>query len=655
MPFPANVELDSGRYLIDSSFTISLKGNYDARLEKEATRFLRRLDRKTGSFFFQNKVKGEQQDAALTIQVERPAKVQLHEDESYTLTIRSQNIELRAITDLGAIRGLETLLQLTDASKEGYFFPEARITDEPRFAWRGLMLDVARHYMPIGVIFRNLDAMAALKLNVLHLHLSDDQGFRFASDAFPKLTEIASDGNFYTREQLRKVVEYADQRGIRVIPEIDVPGHATAILAAYPELGSKDTIYEVERYAGIFDPTLNPANEEVYAFLQILFEEVSEVFPDPFFHLGGDENLGKHWDNSEEIQEFMAKNKLKTNHDLQTFFNIRLQKILSGLNKRVMGWEEIMTPDMPKTAVIHSWRGEWEGVTPKKSLYDAAKSGYETILSNGYYLDLMQPASAHYLMDPAPSDADLTDKERKRILGGEMCMWSELVVPETVDSRIWPRGAAIAERFWSPENVKDVEDMYRRLDVVSLQLEQLGLQHLSARNMILRNLTNSTDLDPLKVLLDLVEPMKGYSRNPGGTMYASYSPFRLWADAAIPDASVARNFNTCVVKYLNGQQDSQQIISYLNEWEGNHKKVLPIIETSPVLLEIKELSASLSEIAIIGRQAVAFMESGEAPHKSWFDASRKALNVASQNGGRTELQVVSGITALVNQVETLAK
>lgn len=652
---PANVNLGNGPLLIDKNFSISLEGNYDQRLEKEATRFLRRLDQKTGRFFTQHKVKGKTTDAELVITVSQPGKVNLHEDESYSIVVSPSKIDLKAKTDIGAIRGLETLLQSLMVENGNYYFESLSINDSPRFAWRGLMLDVSRHFMPMDVIYRNIDAMAAVKLNVLHLHLSDDQGFRFQSKTFPQLTKLASDGLFYTHEDLKEIIAYADQRGIRVMPEIDVPGHATAMLVAYPELGSKDTTYVLERYAGIFDPTLDPTKDEVYNFLKSLFEEMSTIFPDDFFHIGGDENIGKHWIESESIQAFRKKNNLTDNHDLHTYFNIRLQKILAEMGKRTMGWEEIMSPKMPKSAVIHSWRGENEGTVALKSLNDAAKAGYETILSNGYYLDLMYSTADHYLVDPIPEGTDLTDKEKERILGGEMCMWSELAIPETIDSRLWPRAAAIAERLWSPGNVNNVEDMYRRLEILSLSLEQLGLKHNTARDIILRKLTKGHDITPLKTLVELVEPMKGYTRNPGGTLYASYSPFTLWADAATADAKVAREFNYHVDLYLAEKLDENMLADQLALWKNNHAKVLPIIEQSPVLLEIKKLSENLSKVSAIGLEALNLIEKDTAPPAKWIETSKKSLEAAEENGGRTELQIVSGIKMLLDQVEVQVK
>lgn len=646
MPLPAQMEWNDGSFLIQKDFSISLQGSYHKRLEQEATRFLRRLDNRTGRFFHQHLVKGEKSRASMVIAVARPGKVQLHEDESYELTVSSGRILLKANSDIGAIRGLETLLQLTSSSKDGYYFPELTISDKPRFAWRGIMLDVARHFMPMDVVLRNLDAMAAVKLNVLHLHLSDDQGFRFESTNFPQLTSLGSDGLFYTREDLKKIIDYADQRGIRVIPEIDVPGHATAILVAYPELGSKDTTYVLQRNSGIFDPTLDPSEDEVYRFLETLFAELAAIFPDPFFHIGGDENLGKHWDSNPGIQQFMSAKGLATNHELQAYFNIRLQKILEEYGKRTMGWEEIMTPDMPRTALIHSWKGEWEGVPAKKSLYQAAKAGYETILSNGYYLDLMFSAASHYQVDPAPSDAPLTPEERKRILGGEMCMWSELVVPATIDSRLWPRAAAVAERLWSPERIMDVKEMFRRLDVISLQLEEHGLTHIKNREMMMRNLVKGREVEPLRVLANVAEPLEGYTRNPAGTMYSVFSPYTLFADIALADAPDALVFSELVGAYMKDRDTlaKQDIICWLELWKKNHAALTAaLMEKAPALQEIESLSEHLSQAAIIGLAVLTEEQTAE-----FYISARATLKEARAQGGRTELAVIDPIEKLLD-------
>ena len=354
--------------------------------------------------------------------------------------------------------------------------------------------------------------------------------------------EQASDGLYYTQQEIKDLVKYADDLGIRVVPEFDVPGHGTAFLTAFPELGSKEGMtYEVERYAGIFDPTLDPTNDETYIFLDKLFKEVAPLFPDTYFHIGGDENEGKHWDENENIQQFMKDHNLKDNHELQTYFNIKLEKILANYGKTLMGWEEIMTENMPKSALIHSWRGVNEGLEPGESLVKAVQNGYQTILSNGYYIDLLLSVESHYLVDPMPA-VELSSEEQARILGGEATMWSELVTPLTIDTRVWPRTAAIAERFWSAQNVRDVDNMFLRLNTMSQFLELIGIQHIKTRNYLFRNISNYQDTHALRTLSDISEPFKIYSRNAGGTQYKTYSPFTLFADACVVDACLSKTF-----------------------------------------------------------------------------------------------------------------
>ena len=471
MPWPQTIEETGLKLEINSDLTISING-YDTqkRLQRASIDFLRRLSGRTGVFINEG-FPLETSSATIQIYFEKVSNLTNESDESYTLEVNSKNVTLKALTDVGALRGLETLLQLTRQNTSESYFPGVSVVDAPRFVWRGLMIDVARHFQPTAVIKRNLKAMASLKMNIFHWHLSDDQGFRVESKVFPKLHEVASDGLYYTQEQIKEIVSYASSLGIRVIPEIDVPGHASAILTAYPELGSKDGYnYSIERFSGVFNPTLDPTSERTYQFLENLFTEIAPLFPDKYFHIGGDENEGKYWDESDRIQAFKDKNNLKTNHDLQTYFNIKLELILNRLGKKLMGWDEIMTPNMSKTAVIHAWRGENEGMENSGPAVIAAKKGFQTVLSNGYYIDRMLSVEHHYSIDPV-GNAELTDLERIRILGGEATMWSELVTPLTIDSRIWPRTAAIAERFWSPKEVNDIENMKFRLKDVSNKLE----------------------------------------------------------------------------------------------------------------------------------------------------------------------------------------
>ncbi|WP_224995671.1 beta-N-acetylhexosaminidase [Cesiribacter sp. SM1] len=651
MPYPAQVDQQQGGFRLAPDFTVATSGAADERLYGGATRFLRRLDGRTGLFFTQEHVtaSSKQGQQGLLIKTSRPGEVKLDEDESYRLKVDNKGILLEAETDIGALRGLETLLQLVLADEQGYYIPAIEIQDSPRFPWRGLMIDVARHFQPMEVIKRNLDGMAAVKMNVLHLHLTDDQGFRVESKVYPQFHEKASEGEYFTQEQIKEIIRYADARGIRVVPEFDVPGHATSWVVAFPELASAPGPYTLENNSGVFDPTLDPTNEKTYEVLQGFFAEMAALFPDPYFHIGGDENEGKQWDANAKIQAFMKKNKLADNHELQTYFNNRIISFLEKKGKKVIGWDEILQPNLSKSSVIQSWRGA-------EGLAQAAKQGYTTILSNGYYIDLLHRASDHYLNDPLPAGNTLTAEERKRVLGGEAPIWSELVTPTTIDSRIWPRTAAIAERLWSPREVNDVEDMYRRLDYISFRLEELGLQHKRNQQVLLRNLSNGKPIEPLQTLVDVVEPMKGYTRNPGGNTYKTYSPYTLFADAATADAPAARRFNTLVEDYIQTKDGAarKEIIQWLEKWQENHALMEPLIVQSPVLKSIEGLSANLSNIAILGLQAMnsskgTMAGKKAADHASDTKQAMEQLEKAREQGGRTELQIVDAIEKLVMQ------
>jgi len=644
MPVPAQITLTGEKFRLTDSFTLAIQGKAGDRLYIGSTRALRRLSGRTGLFFSQDFItKANSSDTSnFIVKVNSEGHVTLNEDESYKLTITKGKIEIISETDIGALRGLETFLQLLSIDNKGYFFPTVKIDDYPRFPWRGLLIDVSRHFMPVNVIKRNLDGLAAVKMNVLHLHLADDQGFRVECKTFPKLHEEGSDGLYYTQEQIKDIIAYADDRGIRVIPEFDVPAHTTSWLVGYPELGSAPGPYTIERNWGIKDPTMDPTKETTYEFLDKFFEEMAALFPDEYMHIGGDENNGNQWNANEDIQEYMKENSIPDNHTLQSRFNKRILQILTKYGKKMVGWDEIFHPDLPKNIVIHSWRGQ-------ESLVESAKQGYNGILSNGYYIDLIQPASYHYLNDPIPEDSPLTESEKKNILGGEATSWGELVTYETVDSRIWPRTAAIAERLWSPQNVKNIEDMYHRLEIVSFHLEELGLTHIKNYEMMLRRLTNNTDITALRNLVDVIEPVKKYARHFQGVKYTSYSPYTRIVDAARPESMTARRFNKLVDELIENKANAHtdEIKSMLNLWRNNHKELVKTIKISPVIKEIETLSEDLAAISRIGLISIKYITKGKKKSKRWVNKSMKMLEKAKEPGGQTELMVISGIEKLV--------
>jgi len=650
MPVPASVQFHNERLPVDSSFRVATRGYADARLTGGISRFMRRLEGRTVLTFAPG-IAPDDQTTPLIVNCQGPGQniPAVGENESYRIDITSRQALLTAPTVIGALRGLETLLQLLDADRNGYFVPGVQIEDQPRFPWRGLLIDVGRHFQTMEVLKRNLDAMAAVKLNVLHWHLTEDQGFRVESKKFPKLHQLGSDGNYYTQDQVREIIAYARDRGIRVVPEFDIPGHSTSWLVGYPELGSAPGPYTIERRPGIFEPALDPTREEVYKFLDTFLGEMAVLFPDDYLHIGGDENEGKQWDRNPAIQAYMKQKGIKDNHALQAYCNTRLLKILQKHKKKMIGWDEILQPELPKDVVIHSWRGT-------AALAEAARKGYDGILSNGYYIDLIQPASQHYVADPLPANSTLTPQEAKHVLGSEATMWAEWVTPETIDSRIWPRTAAIAERLWSPRTVADVPDMYRRLAVISLQLEELGLTHRKNQDMMLRRLVRNDDIGPLRTLVSVIEPVKEYRRYEQRPQ-TMLSPLTGVVDAATPDSETARKFSWMVSEFLNDGPRFQLYRAELSEmlagWQTSGAALGPVIDRSPALKEIKPLAQNLTQLGETGLQAISYLKLNMPPPKEWRETSIAKLDEASKPYGALEFVVVSGVKQLVNSAAEL--
>jgi hexosaminidase len=646
MPIPANVQPGSGWMIIDSSFSVAINGYSDSRLERSVDLFLRNLRRQTGMPAQLMKL-SEATEARLVIQASRAnqAVQELGEDESYRLEITTGTAKLSAPTGLGVMRGFQTFLELVETTPQGFAVPALTIVDQPRFPWRGLMIDVGRHFMPLDVLKRNLDGMAAVKLNVLHWHLSENQGFRVESKKFPRLAAMGSDGLYYTQDQVRELIAYAAERGIRVVPEFDMPGHSTAWFVGYPELASAPGPYQIERKWGIFDPAMDPTEDETYRFLDKFIGEMAELFPDRYFHIGGDEVNGKQWDANPKIQAFMRTHGLKSNQDLQAYFNQRVEKIVSKHGKIMVGWDEILRPDLPKNIVVQSWRGQ-------ESLAQAVKQGFRGLLSYGYYLDLMWPAARHYAVDPlGDGAANLSPEEAARILGGEACMWSEYVSPENVDSRIWPRMAAVAERLWSAASVVDVDSMYRRMEVTSQWLDWLGLTHNSSYAPMLRRIAGSDQISSLKTLSDVVEPVKDYTREETAPVEpTSLTPLDRLIDAARPESATGRQFGKMVDVLLTGHASDltrQEIRGMLTAWRDNQSSLQPLESQSFLLQEVVPASGNLTRAATAGLEALDYMDRGARPEEAWKAKTLTLLGDAAKPQAQLLLVIVPSIQKLV--------
>jgi hexosaminidase len=638
MPVPARVRFEGGSLPLDARFGVTIEGARDPLLDRAVERTLLRITRLTGL-----PVVRSGGATALTIKCARPAAGvrPAIEDESYTLKVSSAGAVLTAATTYGALHGLETFIQLIEQGPTGFAVRGATIDDVPRFPWRGLLIDVCRHWIPPDVIKRNLNAMAAVKLNVLHWHLSEDQGFRVESKVYPLLHEKGSDGLYYTQDQVREIVRYAADRGIRVVPEFDMPGHTGAWLVGYPWLSSGKGPFEIGRTWGVYDPVLDPTNEKVYTFVDRLIGEMAGLFPDAFFHIGGDEVNGKQWDASPAVVSYRKQHAMATNEDLQAFFNTRVSAMLARRGKIMVGWEEVLHKDLPRSAVVHSWRGQ-------KSLADAAAQGYKGILSNGYYLDYIWPAAQHYAVDPMGKDAaNLPEEARKRILGGEACMWAEWVTPETIDSRIWPRTAAIAERYWSPASVTDVGDMYYRLGRVSRQLDATGVIHRSNYAAMLDRLANDGPTEALRGIVDLVEPVKNYNRGRRAT-FTSQTALNRLVDVARPESDEARAFGQLVDRYLadpSQKETRDAITAMLMRWQVLARDVQPAM-SAPLLEEAAPLVQNVSTVSGFGLRAV------ESLQKKWklalSTAEADALNKAIAPVADVLLMVAPHVKKLVD-------
>jgi hexosaminidase len=652
MPMPTSLQLGVGRLPVEQSFSVAVTGFKDVTLERGIHRFIRELSRETGMLLKQ-RVADSSSPTLLVQAVHGGEKVQrLGEDESYELVVSESGAKLTAPSPLGVLHGFQTFLQLVETTANGFSVPVITIEDKPRFAWRGLLVDIGRHFIPLDVLKRNLDGMAAVKMNVLHWHLYDNEGFRVESKRFPRLQEAGSDGQYYTQDEIREFVAYAHDRGIRIVPEFEMPGHSRSLFAGYPELASGPGPYKIE--PGGPDAVMDPTQEETYKFIDKFIQEMAALFPDDYFHIGGDEVNGSQWDANPKIQAFIRSHGMKTNQDLQAYFNQRLQKILSKHHKIMMGWDEVLHPDLPKTVVVQSWRGQ-------QSLATSAHQGYRSLLSFGYYLDLMWPASRHYAVDPmSGAAASLNPEEKSRIIGGEACMWGEWVTPENIDSRIWPRNAAIAERLWSSPEVQDAGSMYTRLDMLSRRLEWLGLTHRSAVVLAFYRMTGTNDITALRTLADVVEPVKDYARmNSLKTVWDFRGPLNRLVDIAAPESDQARRLRETVKAYIGSAYKDKaaegDIRTWLAAWRDNDARLHPLLEQSFLLNELAPLSEDLSTLAAAGLLALDYLDKSTPSSDSWRAQQLAVVERAKTPRADLLLMVAEPVQQLIERSEGQAR
>lgn len=602
LPVPRHVTMTDQPFRIDSGLTVAIDGYRDGRLERGVDRAIRRLEARVAIPLPRVFPTGGNASIVVSVEGQGFPIPDLKEDESYSLEVGPSGARLHAATVVGALRGLETLLQLQESDAQGFLIRGATIDDAPRFPWRGVLIDVSRHWEPPAVIKRTLDGMAAVKLNVMHWHLSDDQGFRVESRVFPRLQEMGSDGNYYTQDQIRDIVAYATDRGIRVVPEFDMPGHTTAWFVGYPELASASGPYQIERRWGVLTPTMDPTRETTWAFLTDFLAEVVPLFPDRYWHVGGDEVDPAQWNTSTAIQAWMKNRGLADADALQTTFNGRLFAILAAHNRTPVGWDEILQPGLPTGAVIQSWRG-------MAGLTGAASTGRQAILSAPYYLDHIKTAGEMYLADPLPDN--LPADQARLVLGGEACMWAEYVTMETIDSRLWPRLGALAERFWSPREVRDVPDMYRRLAVVSGRLAEVGVLHLTHTERMLARIAPLDQIPTLREFLRYARP-RGFA----GRGTNQLSPLTRLIDAADPDPFTEAEM-LALVATLDQPGHRDALRAHFTAMSGFVPRLQAITAQAPIAADGLPLAAILKEVGQAGFAALDFDAQGAAPDAAW--------------------------------------
>jgi hexosaminidase len=648
MPLPKKMEFSSGALRIDTRFRVAFASQPEARLERAARRMIAQLSRQTG-MLMEPSIVPDAGAATLVIEcqetVDRPDT--LGQSEIYRLEISPSQARLSAATVVGALRGLQTFLQLIVPGESGFVAPAVRIEDEPRFAWRGLLIDVTSHFMPVPVIERNLDAMEAVKLNVFHWHLTDDQGWRVESKLYPKLHQLGSGGNYYTQDEIRHLLAYAHDRGIRILPEFDMPGHCATWLIGYPELASAPGPYSIIHTFGVYDPALDPTKENVYQFIDGLIGEMGALFPDPYFHIGGDEVNGKQWKANPDIQSFIREHNLHDEAGLQTYFNQRVEALVKKHGKTMMGWDEVLHPDLPQDIVVQSWRD-------RESMMKAAHSGHRVLLSWGYYLDHLDSAAKSYEVDPLGGPAqDLTAAEVARVLGGEACIWTEYTSPETIDSRIWPRTAAVAERLWSSAEASDRASMYHRLDRISDWLDWRGVKHQSNYSPMLQRLAPGAPLSALTTLGDAVEPL-GIDGREGHHAYNQKTPLNRLVDAARAESVPVRQLEERMGRYLLSPSagDEMAIRRQLEIWRDNHARLREALNSSFLLKETVPLSEDLSRLGEIGLEALNSLCANRAVPSDWLGPRLEALERMEKPRAEVVLAAVRPVRLLLKKAGT---
>lgn len=495
IPQPQKIEKTEGFFKLKTSTVIY----YEEGLEQEAALLSDYIARQTGLSLKTSAI--EQSSNSIELKLSDD----IASDEGYELSVESGNVEIEGKTSAGVFYGMQSLLQLMPIVQGSVKIPAVEIADAPRFEYRGMHLDVCRHFFNVEEVKSLLDGMALHKMNRFHWHLTDDQGWRIEIKKYPKLTEIGAwrnttrighysspeaydsvrYGGFYTQEQIKEVIDYAAARHIVVIPEIELPGHGQAALASYPELGCKDEQVEVWNTWGISPEVFCVGKESTYTFFEDVLSEVIDLFPSEVIHIGGDECLKDHWEHCPNCQALMKKEKLANEHELQNYCTRRVEKFVNSKGRRIMGWDEILEGAMDSNAMIMSWRGFGGGIASAKMKHDVVMTPTEFCYFDYYQADpeneplaicCMVDLKKVYNLNPMPSE--LTEEEQQYIKGVQANLWTEYIPTiEQAQYMYYPRLCAMAEVGWTDQANKDYDQFMVRMRKHESMLDLLGLNH----------------------------------------------------------------------------------------------------------------------------------------------------------------------------------
>ncbi len=509
-PLPVSMEVQEGFFVISPNTWIMM-GSFTT-FSFEPTRAFKEVFQKKSGYPINEPKNVIPRPEAMKSIITVNSSDQVHK-EGYSLKVSASGIVITASTDQGVFYAFQTLRQmmrmdaLPDAKgvQRNWEIPAVEITDYPQFPYRGLHLDVSRHFMPLDFVKKYIDLLAYYKMNRFHWHLTDDQGWRIEIKKYPKLQEIASwrdetlighyretpdrydgirHGGYYKQEEIKEVVAYAFVRGVTIIPEIEMPGHTLAALSAYPELACTPGPFKAATTWGVFDDVMCP-NEETFTFLENVLDEVMELFPSPYIHIGGDECPKTRWEESAFCQDLMKTEHLKDEHELQSYFIQRIEKYVNSKGRNIIGWDEILEGGLAPYATVMSWRGMSGGI-------EAAKAGHDVIMTPGThcYFDHYQADPAFeplaigglttlekvYSFNPVPSK--LTSQEAKHILGAQANLWTEYIdSPAKAEYMAYPRAIALAEALWTPAFRKDWTGFVQRLDKHLERLDGLKVNY----------------------------------------------------------------------------------------------------------------------------------------------------------------------------------